>query len=140
LVDAANGTKESETVPTIRDLIRAATDDEGRTFRQLEQDSGYLVKFQTFQDLANNAPKEFPKKTSTITGMAQALRITEAAVVLAYAKGLGIPIEGLTNTFALRLPSGVSTIEPDMQNAIINMARAAVKRHRLGPNPDADPL
>jgi hypothetical protein len=27
-----------------------------------------------------------------------------------------------------------------MQNAIINMARAAVKRHRLGPDPDADPL
>jgi hypothetical protein len=127
-------------VPTITDLIRGALDDEGRTVRDLERDSGYQVKFQTFQELANRAPRQFPKETKTITGMARALNVSETSIVLAYAQGLGIQIDGVANTFALRLPADVATIEPDMQNAIINMARAAVKRHRLGPNPDADPL
>jgi hypothetical protein len=53
--------------PQSRDLIRGALDDEGRTVRDLEQDSGYLVKFQTFQELANPRRKQFPKETKTIT-------------------------------------------------------------------------
>ncbi|OBK92608.1 hypothetical protein A5646_03255 [Mycobacterium sp. 1245499.0] len=126
-------------MPTIRDLIRSALDS-GRSVRDLEQDSGYRVKFQTFQELANHAPRQFPKEIKTITGMAQALNVSETAVVLAYAKGLGIPVEGLNNTFALRLPPDVNSIEPEMQNAIINMARAAVRQRRIEPNPDAPPL
>ena len=130
MVDPADIPADSKTVPTIRDLIRSALD-EGRSFRDLEQDSGYRVKSQAFHDLVKHAPKQFPKETKTITGMAQALNISEAAVVLAYAKSLGVAVDGIGNTFALRLPADVATIEPDMQNALISMIRAAVKRARL---------
>ena len=138
MVDRLGGTANTETVPTIRDLIRSALD-EGRSVRELERDSGDRVKFQTFQELSNHAPRQFPKDVKTIVGMAQALNVTEAAVVLAYAKGLGVPVDGLDNTFALRLPAGVAEIEPEMQRAIIGMARAAVKRE-LRADPDAPPL
>lgn len=138
-VDRADGTPKTDPVPTIRDLIRSALDS-GRSVRDLEQDSGYRVKFQTFQELANHAPRQFPKETKTITGMAQALNVTEAAVVLAYAKGLGISVDGINNTFALRLPAGIASVEPEMQNAIINMARAAVKQRRIQADPNAEPL
>lgn len=129
VVDRQDGPADPKTVPTIRDLIRAAFD-EGRSVRDLEQDSGYLVKYQTFQELGTNSPRQFPKETKTITGMAQALNVTETAVVLAYARGLGVPVEAGSNTFALRLPPDVATIEPDMQNALISMIRAAVRRAR----------
>lgn len=138
VVDPPEASAKTDTVPTIRDLIRSAVD-EGRSFRDLEADSGYRVKFQTFQELANHPPAQFPKKVDTITGMAQSLHVTETAVVLAYAKSLGIPVGGVDNTFALRLPAGVATIEPEMQRAIINMARAAVKRE-IRADPDKDPL
>jgi hypothetical protein len=138
VVDQPDAAANTDNVPTIRDLIRSAVD-EGRSFRELEADSGYRVKFQTFQELANHPPAQFPKKVDTFTGMAQALHVTETAVVLAYAKSLGVQVGGIDNTFALRLPVGVATIEPDMQRAIINMARAAVKRE-IRADPDGPPL
>ena len=112
-------------VPTIRDLIRAALD-AGRTVRQLADDSGGRVKFQTFQELANHPPKQFPKEPKTIEGMSQALGIPPATVVLAYAKGLGIDVS-TSSSFVLRLPPGVDQVHPDMQDAIIGLTRAAVR-------------
>jgi hypothetical protein len=112
-------------VPTIRELIRAALD-AGKTVRQLEADSGDRVRFQTFQELSNNAPKQFPKQADTITGMAAALNISESTVVLAYATALGIPVE-TGSTFALRLPPGVDHLEPAMQDAILQVTRAALQ-------------
>lgn len=115
---------DSSPVPTIRDLIHFLLD-AGKTVRELAADSGGRVKFQTFQELANHPPKQFPKDNKTIVGMAKALRVSEATVVLAYAKGLGIDV--LTDSrFALRLPVGVDAIDPQMQDALIAVARAAV--------------
>jgi len=112
-------------VPSIRELIRAALDG-GKTVRQLEAESGYRVRFQTFQELSNHAPKQFPKHAATITGMAVALNVSESTVVLAYATGLGVPVSA-GPTFALRLPPGVDGLAPAMQDAIIQVARAALQ-------------
>lgn len=135
MIDHGGMPTDPKTMPTIADLIIGAQR-EGRSLRQLEEDSGYLVKYQTFGDLANHAPGEFPKSTKTIAGMARALRVPEATIVLAYAKSLGIPVDGNDSTFALRLPPDVASIEPEMQNALISMIRAAVKRAK---RPRADP-
>jgi hypothetical protein len=126
---APNETKESVTVPTIKDLIRCALN-EGRTLRDLEHDSGYQVRFQTFQKYANIPPSQFPKKPETIAGMAQALRVSVATVVLAYAESLGVPLETEPSTFMTRLPSDIDQIDPEMQNAVIAVTRAAVKLAR----------
>lgn len=116
--------RDSTDVPSIKELITAALD-AGKTVRQLEADSGDRVRFQTFQELSKHSPKQFPKQAETITGMAAALNVSESTVVLAYATGLGIPVSA-GPTFALRLPPGVDNLEPSMQDAIIQVARAAL--------------
>lgn len=113
-------------MPTIKHLIRCALD-EGRTVRDLAHDSNYQVKFQTFQQLSLHPPKQFPKDIKTIDGMAQALRVSRAVIVLAYAESLGVPLENESSTFITRLPSDVDQLDIDMQNALIALARAAVK-------------
>lgn len=134
-VERDSRSRDSTDVPSIKDLIRAALD-AGKTVRQLEADSGDRVRFQTFQELSNHPPKEFPKQAKTITGMAAALNISESTVVLAYATGLGVPVSA-GPTFALRLPPGVDNLDPSMQDAIIQVARAAV-RSGAGRLPVAD--
>jgi hypothetical protein len=115
-------------VPTIRELIRAALDG-GRSVRDLEHDSGYRVKFQTFQHLSVNAPDQFPKKVDTIVGMAEALNVTSTAVVMAYAQSLGIPME-VRSTFAMRLPPDADDLDIEVQNALIAVVRASVRSRR----------
>lgn len=124
MVDDSPDVDQSFDVPTIKDLIRSALDG-GKTVRQLAEDSGQRVKFQTFQDLANHPPKQFPKDNKTITGMALALKVSETAVILAYAKGLGYVVTTGSN-LALRLPADVDRLSPEMQDAIISVARAAL--------------
>jgi hypothetical protein len=111
-------------MPTIMELIRGALDG-GRTVRQLQADSGHRVKHQTFQELSKAPPDQFPRLAKTITGMSEALRVPEATIVLAYAKGLGWNVN-IDSAFALRLPPGVDDLDPSMQDAIIHVARAAL--------------
>lgn len=113
-------------VPTIGDLIREALDT-GKSVRDLAADSGDVVKFQTFQELSNRDPKQFPKDPKTIAGMSRALGYPHATIVLAYAKGLGIPVE-TPSAFALRLPYGVDELDREMQTALVSVARAAVNQ------------
>lgn len=112
-------------VPTIKDLIRSALDS-GKSVRELAEDSGQRVKFQTFQELSNHAPKQFPKDPKTITGMALALKVSETAIVLAFASSLGITVTTGSN-LAMRLPADVDKLSPEMQDAIVNLTRAALK-------------
>lgn len=116
--------RDATDVPTIRELVRAALD-AGKTVRQLEIDSGGLVRFQTFQELSSHPPKQFPKRAATILGVAAALNLSESTVVLAYAAGLGIPVHA-GSTFALRLPPGVDNIELPLQDAILQLMRSAL--------------
>lgn len=120
-------THADQPMPTIQQLIRIELD-RGKTVRDLEADSGGEVKFQTFHQLATHPPHQFPKETKTIRGIARALRCSEATVVLAYAAGLGIYISGLSN-FALRLPPGVDDLDPQLQDSMVGVIRAAVKSH-----------
>jgi hypothetical protein len=125
LVERGQAHRDSSDVPTIKDLIRVELD-RGKSLRDLEVDSGGRVRFQTFQDLSNHPPKQFPKTVDTIRGMAQALQVDETTVVLAYAKGLGVDVSA-GSTFALRLPPTVDQLDPQMQNALIALVRAAGK-------------
>ncbi|WP_156781231.1 hypothetical protein [Mycobacterium gordonae] len=117
-------TDQSFDVPTIKDLIRSSLD-AGKSVRELAEDSGHRVKFQTFQELSVHAPKQFPKNPETITGMALALKVSETAIVLAYASGIGITVTAGSN-FAMRLPADVDRLSPDMQDALVALTRAAL--------------
>jgi hypothetical protein len=112
-------------MPTMKQLIRAALDS-GKSVRDLADDSGGRVKFQTFQELSAKPPKQFPKDLKTITGMSHALHVPETTIVLAYAKSLGIPVTSGSN-FSLRLPSDVDSLSPELQEALLAVARAALR-------------
>lgn len=126
MVEHRSTAGKSRGVPTIRELIQEAIDS-GRSVRQLAADSGHRVKHQTFQDLSKRSPLQFPKEAKTIAGMSQALGYPESTIVLAYAKGLGINVE-TDSEFALRLPHGVDGLDPEMQMALVSVARAAVNQ------------
>lgn len=139
VVEVGSRRRNGSGVPTIRDLIRAELD-AGKSVRDLEADSGHRVKYQTFQELSNQPPKQFPKEVKTVQGMAQALRCTETAVVLAYAASLGIEVQG--SDFALRLPPGVDDLDHEMKSALVSVVRAATKQgasHADQPDTRADP-
>lgn len=126
MVERQRLSRDRSEVPTIKDLIRAALDN-GKTVRQLEADSGGRVRFQTFQELSNAAPKNFPRDVhETITGMAVALGVTETTIVLAYAKGMGIRIAG-GSPFALRVPPGVDSVDSAVQESMLSLMRAIVR-------------
>lgn len=127
MVAKKSGANDRRDMPTITELIRAALDG-GRTVRQLQADSGHRVKHQTFQELSHAPPAQFPKFAKTITGMSEALRVPEATIVLAYAKGLGWNV-AIDSSFALRLPPGVDNLDPSMQDAIIHLVRAALQTY-----------
>lgn len=111
---------------TIKDLIRAALDN-GKTVRQLEADSGGRVRYQAFQELSNNAPKNFPRDISnTITGMALALGVPETTIVLAYAAGLGVRVTA-GSPFTLRVPAGVDQLDPSVQESLLTLMRSIVR-------------
>lgn len=117
---------DSTEVPTIKQLVNSALDG-GKTLRKLETASGGRVKYQTFQKYATGEqPKAFPE-SETIKGFADALEVTETAVVLAIAKSLGITIEAESG-FAMQLPRGIDQLDDEMQRAILAVARAAVRR------------
>lgn len=138
LVERGRARGDSSDVPTIKDLIRVELDS-GKSVRDLEVDSGGRVKFQTFQELSNRAPRQFPKAPETIRGMARALQVDETTVVLAYARGLGIDVAA-GSMFALRLPPGVDELDPQMQNALIGVVRAAATSGVRARGVDSPPL
>lgn len=124
MVDSRLARIQGSDVPTIGELINEALD--GSSVRKLEADSGYLVKYQTFQQLSKSAPDGFPKDTKTIRGMAIALKVPESTIVLAYAKGLGVDVS-TESGIAARMPRGADALGIEMQNALISVVRAAVK-------------
>lgn len=124
VVDDGAEPVQSFNVPTIKDLIRSALDS-GKSVRDLAEDSGQRVKFQTFQELSNNPPKQFPKSPETITGMALALKTSETNIVLAYAMGIGITVSTGSN-LSMRLPADVDKLSPEMQDAVVSVVRAAL--------------
>jgi hypothetical protein len=133
-VERQQATRDRSEVSTIKDLIRAALAN-GKTVRQLEADSGGRVRFQTFQELSNAAPKNFPRDVhDTITGMAIALGVPEATIVLAYAKSLGVPVS-TGSAFAMRVPPGVDRLDPAVQDAALGLLRAVVRMEVTSQSP-----
>lgn len=76
-------------------LIRNRVAATGLSYRDLSEVCGGVVKHQTFQELANGAPRGWPKSVDTISGMAIALGTSQVAIVLGYAVALGVDVQGV---------------------------------------------
>ncbi|MBX4168093.1 hypothetical protein K3M35_05350 [Rhodococcus sp. DMU2021] len=95
----------------------------GRSYRELSKASGDRVKYQTFHELCTAPPKSWPKNVETIRGMAAALDVSETAVVLGYARSLGVEVQG-ESMLAQQLPASAGRLTPAQRNAIVSLIRA----------------
>lgn len=116
-------------MPTITQLIADHITTTGRSYRDLAHASGDRVKHQTFQELKTGPPKSWPKSAETIRGIARALGVTERAVVLAFARSLGVDVAG-GSLFAQQLPPGVDDLSPKERKAAIEMLRVLVAQRQ----------
>lgn len=134
MVERDSGSDDGDGVQTITELVKAQMDVTGRSYRDLEAESersGHRVKFQTFQELGTVGPKSWPKSVDTIRGLARALGVTEQAIVLAFAKSLGVRLQR-SSALAQQLPAEADDLGPEMRTAILRVIRAAAqeREHR----------
>lgn len=129
MVAGASGSSDDPSMPTITQLIADHITTTGRSYRDLAHASGDRVKHQTFQELKTGPPKSWPKSAETIRGIARALGVTERAVVLAFARSLGVDVAG-GSLFAQQLPPGVDDLSPKERKAAIEMLRVLVAQRQ----------
>lgn len=129
MVDRSAPSSDYESVPTISQLIADQMDVTGRSYRDLWRASGERVKHQTFQELRSAPPKSWPKNVETIRGMAEALDVSETAVVLAYARSLGVEVQA-ESMLAQQLPATTRQLGATERNAIVALIRAITTRGR----------
>ncbi|WP_343466508.1 hypothetical protein AAI421_18400 [Rhodococcus aetherivorans] len=131
MVERESNGFDDRSVPTISQLIAAQMDATGRSFRDLWRASGERVKHQTFQELRSAPPKSWPKNVETIRGMAAALDVTETAIVMAYARSLGVDVVG-ESVLAQQLPASAAQLTPAQRNAIVQLIRSITNQEGTG--------
>lgn len=126
------------THPTIRDLIELRIEQTGWSYQSMSDASGGVVGRQTIYELVANPVKSWPKNVSTITGLAQALNMTEEVVVLAYAASLGIPLRKQPSLLALQLPPSADLLTSTERAHIIGLIQSIVADRTDDLPPDGD--
>jgi hypothetical protein len=132
-------------VPTISELIEQRKTFLGLSYREMSEKAdraGLHVKHQTIQALATERPKQWPKETETIRGLAEALDVPEQLVVLSFAQSFGLDVRLDRSRLASLLPSQAAALPGSVQDAIAMMVRALVDsseeiRHVPAPTTDA---
>lgn len=107
----------------LADLIQDKRD--GRSFADLSRAGDGIPSPQRWQQLVALTPKTFPEPPA-IRGIAKALRVTERAVILAAAEGLGFDVSRSESGFVLGLPVGVDDLPPSDWAVIWSVAQALV--------------
>lgn len=141
MVESREPAPQHQSVPTISELIAAQMDATGRSYRELSKASGDRVKYQTFQELRTAPPKSWPKSIETIRGMAAALDVSETAIVLGYARSLGVRLQG-ESMLAQQLPASAGRLTPAQRNAIVSLIRAITTEgdsHGTGTEEEQEP-
>lgn len=125
-----------EAVPTIAELIqrhRDATGDSYRAMAERAHQQGITLKHQTLADLATKPPKGWPKNPETITGIALALRTTERAIVVAFARSFGLDMtaerELFTNTLYGATGNELRLMPRDVQAQVRELVQEAVETY-----------
>lgn len=91
-----------ESVPTISDLITRHRDVTGDSYRDMASRAasvGLTLKHQTIAELARSAPKGWPKNPETISALAYALKTSERAIVVAFARSFGLDMSAERKVF-----------------------------------------
>ncbi|WP_448222796.1 hypothetical protein [Gordonia iterans] len=110
--------------PTITDLITARREETGWSYRTLAAAGGNLVSHQQLASLGTAGPREWPKTTDTIAGLAKALDVREDTIVLAFAAALGIKIPTQPSLLAVQLPATTDRLTAAERTHIVGLVRA----------------
>lgn len=115
---------QSQSVPTLADLIQARRADRGWSYRVLADRASHVFTAQRWQQLGTGVRiKEFPEP-ATIQAMADALEVDVASVVLAAAASIGLPVERRQSELAAMLPSTADALTEEQRDAVLAVIRA----------------
>lgn len=117
---------DSDDVLTIAQLVQAQIDN-GVSLRQLEANSGGVVKYQHFDKLRRGEVTQWPRSAEAIEATAQALEVDVRQVVLSYAAQFGIDVREHRSALAAMLPAGTHRLTLPQARAIAALVRLFVE-------------
>ncbi|AKC38406.1 TPA_asm: immunity repressor [Mycobacterium phage McProf] len=110
---------------TLQDLILTLKGD--RTYKDLEDASGGVVKAQRWNQITNGIKvKEFPEPAS-IEGMARALNVKLDVILLSIARSVGLPVEEDVSRLAAMLPPGAEKLGDAQLGLMLSLLREMIK-------------
>ena len=121
---------DSESVQTISELVKTQKAASGLSYADMTDRAhkrGLSITRQQLSDLANNAPKGWPKSSEMVQALAVALDVSERAIVLAFATSFDINVNENRTPFENRLPAGINSVGAGMQDAILHIIQAAIE-------------
>ena len=125
-MDVALTEADSEHVLTLRDLIQRHIDSTGESRRALGDRCG--VAHQTLGYWWNGSIKIFPEP-ETLLAFANATRTPIETVLLATARTIGLPVQGVPDLAAM-LPPGTDSLSARERDAVLAVIRALVDARR----------
>lgn len=107
---------------TLQDLVTTLKGD--RTYEQLEDATGGVVKAQRWNQIANGIRvREFPKPV-TIEAMASVLGCDIEVLLLAFARAVGMDVRRRQSSFIDMLPPSIDDLTDRQKSFIISAIRA----------------
>ncbi|DAZ90090.1 Uncharacterised protein [Mycobacteroides abscessus subsp. bolletii] len=110
---------------TLQDLILTLKGD--RTYKDLEDASGGVVKAQRWNQITNGIKvKEFPEPAS-IEGMARALNVKLDVILLSIARSVGLSVGEDDSRLAAMLPPGADKLGDTQLGLMLSLLREMIK-------------
>ncbi len=123
MVERGGSEPHSSGVPTIAELLLAYRDRTGASYAEMARKVGDELTPARMHQLTTEPPKQFPKLPRTVALLADMLEVPVTTVVLAFAAGLGIPVNSSDSLLALTLPPGTDDLTGEDRNAIVAVTR-----------------
>ncbi|PKQ59771.1 hypothetical protein B5566_02715 [Mycobacterium sp. MHSD3] len=123
---------------TLRDLILTLKGE--RTYSDLEQASGGIVKAQRWNQITNGfRVNEFPTPR-TIEAMANTLNVNVEVVIMAFAREVGLDVQNNRSIFADLLPPMVTDLTDDQRSALLAVIRSMASANESASGDDKKPV
>jgi hypothetical protein len=106
--------------PTIAELVQQCVDS-GLNTRELARRTGGRVSHQRFDDLLHERVVGFPKSADMIEAQAAALGVTTQALLLAYARQLGVDLPRDQPLLAAILPASAKALTVRQARLVVDL-------------------
>ncbi|WP_100499399.1 hypothetical protein [Geodermatophilus chilensis] len=117
-------------MPTIAELLLAYRDRTGASYAEMARKVGDELTPSRMHQLATAPPQQFPKRARTVEALAELLEVPVTTIVLAFAAGLGIPVQQSGTVLEQTLPPGTDVLTDEDRQAVRGIVRALVRARR----------